>query len=220
MTEPTTFLMQKDWGDMIALLSPSQKADLLDAIYAYQINGEVIEIADPMVKITFVPMLKFFKGAEEQYRKKCITNSLNVQKRYAKKDGDKERQKEIKEKKRFIADHTSEEYTTEYDRKGTYTKATNTNTNTNINTSTIANTSASTLSKPLTDSDINTLSDSDAVDGDYKGKESVSIEELLNYCEEHGYTFDARKVYRAKTKPLYQDELKEACDTWEALQKI
>ena len=225
MKKRTTFLMQFDWYEMIELLNTEQKASLLDAIYQYQLYGEIADV-DPMVRLVLTPMFTFFKGAEEDYNKKCIKNSLNRHKGWTEKDGDETKLAIIEEQTRFLEEHNSKEFTNAYDAIGSYTNVKdategytkNTYTDTNTSSSPNNNVSSKSHTESNTDSQsyigFNTDSDGEGVQRERK---EVTLEELQRFHDEFGYTFDCRSLYRAKAKPLYEDELVSQCDRWESL---
>lgn len=208
----TTFLMQFDWYAMIDQLNTEQKASLLDAIYHYQLYGEIID-TDPIVKIVFTPMLTFFKGSAADYEKTCIKNSLNRHKGWAEKDKDQKREADIQEKMRFLEEHTAEEYRDVYERKGAYTKDTYTNTKSSSESESISESNFNSKDN------LNDNTRSGCKGEDYKEREEVTLEQLEKYCSEHGYHFDCRKSLSAKKTPLYRDELASQCEFWESLVK-
>lgn len=172
----TTFLMQFDWYPMIAQLNTEQKAHLWDVIYHYQLYGEIID-ADPLVKMVFIPMLTFFKGSAEDYAKTCIKNSLNKRKGWAEADKDEKRVAFIEEQKRYLEEHTSEEFNAKYLDKGAHTSVKGgTEAEASVKGAIGAYTK-DTYTNSNSDSNIQTNTKSGSKDRDYKGKEEISSEE-------------------------------------------
>lgn len=212
-----TFIMCLDWYDSIAELEPEQKAMLLDAIYNYQINGEVTSPKDKIVKVVFAPMIRFFRSAEKDYDKRCIQNSLNQLKRWANEDGDEAKKTEIKERERYLKTHTAEEYRTLYERIPLYSH-TDTESNTDIDTNSDSDNDINSVSNTEFNLNDNTKSECDS-EGVQRERKEISLDELQAYCDSHGYHFDCWKMLQAKKAPLYENELASMCEFWESLVK-
>ena len=76
MREKNTFIMCKDWGLFIQALTTQQKADLLDAIFAYQ-NGEEVDLGDTGMSGIFAYMKATFDKNDAEYDKVCTKNAEN-----------------------------------------------------------------------------------------------------------------------------------------------
>lgn len=70
----------------IKRLTQDEKWDLMDAIYAYNIDWEIIEMNDK-VWICFDMMKEFFDIQIENYEEKSRINKENISKRYEKENG-------------------------------------------------------------------------------------------------------------------------------------
>ena len=160
---------------------------------------------------------RFFDLNNAKYAERCIQSKLAQQKRWAEEKGNAEMIRLIDEQSRFLKSHSLQEYTDKYGSIRTYTDNDNDSDNENESDYDSDNVYDNESDNDyVSDSD----NDSDYGDGVERKRKEVSLEELLQYCQSHGYTFDAKKAYRAKTKPLYRDELREECDLWESLQQI
>ena len=68
--EKKSFVFYKQWNKSISRLNAEQKAELLDAIMAYQCSDEVPEPEDVSVAILFDCMCEVFDQNENNYKKK------------------------------------------------------------------------------------------------------------------------------------------------------
>lgn len=206
--------MSLEWYNTITECSESEKAWLLESIYRYQLFGEIPVTEDRFLKIIFNNMKQFFDYNGEKYEERKIQNSLNQQKRWAEAKKDSAKIAAIEEQKRFLKTHSASEYTNVYGRIPMYTDNDN-DTDIGIdNESDYENDNES-------DSDNDNEHDSDCGDGYgvLKGRREITLPELQQYHDTHGYTFDCRKAYSAKNRPLYEDELTEKCKFWESISK-
>ena len=83
-----SFLMQKQWKVQIALLSTEQKAQLLDAVYAYHCDKEDFTSNDPVMNIMWISMKQAFEYNEKKYKESCERNRENAKKRWEKQKDD------------------------------------------------------------------------------------------------------------------------------------
>ncbi len=74
-----SFIMYKDWGLLLSMLDTYQKGRLLEAIFSFQINGEVENFDDDKI---LSGLSKFFLSTfvrdSEKYEKMCETNRNNA----------------------------------------------------------------------------------------------------------------------------------------------
>ena len=212
--EKKTFVMSLDWYETIQECSDEEKAWLLDAIYKYQLYGQMPQTKDRFLRATFMTMQKFFDYNSEKYEEKKIQNSLNQQKRWAQERKDTASVEAIEERKRFLKSHSLAEYTDVYGRIQMYTDNDNDSDNENDYESD-------------NDSDIESENENESVyesvyeyeSEGLRERKQVSLPELQQYHDEHGYTFDCRNAFNAMTKPLYKDELQAKCNFWENIPK-
>ena len=76
------FLMMKQWGAQLALLSIEQRGILLTAIYDYQCGGKEFETDDPMLQMMWATVKQGFDYNNKKYEEMCRKNKENIQKRW------------------------------------------------------------------------------------------------------------------------------------------
>lgn len=76
MKERLSFLVYKEWRDMINTMSADQSQQFLQAIFAYQDGDDIDEIiTDPSVKMVFTLIKKQFDRDAEKYEDTCQKRS-------------------------------------------------------------------------------------------------------------------------------------------------
>ena len=81
-----SFVLYTSYADQIKLLNETEKAMLLDAIFEYQITGELSFELSPMVAMAFSFMKRNFDADFKKYEKKCerlAENTKNKSKKEA-----------------------------------------------------------------------------------------------------------------------------------------
>ena len=73
-----SFVLYTSYADQIKLLNESEKAMLLDAIFEYQLTGELSVELCPMVAMAFSFMKRQFDEDDEKYAEKCARLSENA----------------------------------------------------------------------------------------------------------------------------------------------
>ena len=76
------FLMMKQWGAQLALLSIEQRGILLTAIYDYQCGGKNFETDDPMLQMMWATVKQGFEYNDKKYAQRCRVNKINAAKRW------------------------------------------------------------------------------------------------------------------------------------------
>lgn len=210
--EKKSFVMSFDWYDSIKECTVNEKGWILEAVYRYQLYGEVPDTDDRFLKVIFDTMKKFFDYNSERYEEKKILNSLNQKKRWMKERGDADGVRTITEETDYLKGHTVEEYMRLYGRIQP-----NTDTDTVIGTDYV--TDDDTENESVYEDNTVTDSDNDSVGEDEpKERKQVTEERFEQYCHDNGYTFDYRKVFRTKRKPMYEDELQNECELYQSLE--
>jgi len=128
-------ILHHDLYDDLAMLSPTERGDLIWAVYQYDIFGTVPSFSDRALTCIFNQMKRFLDANHRNYEQTCKARSENAKKRWSKAKKEDEIQNDA------FADNTN----------------TNTNTNTNMNTKSNTNTITITNS----DTNINTMSETD-----------------------------------------------------------
>ena len=77
-TNKNSFILYKDNYENIKELSTKQKADLLDAIFTYQVDKKEVDL-DPVVKMAFSFIRQSFKRDQEKYEAIVMRNRENGQ---------------------------------------------------------------------------------------------------------------------------------------------
>ena len=88
-----SFVLYTSYADQIKLLNESEKAMLLDAIFEYQLTGELSVELCPMVAMAFSFMKRNFDADFKKYEKKCERLAENT-KNKSKKEETIENEKE------------------------------------------------------------------------------------------------------------------------------
>lgn len=72
-----SFVMYKNWGELIKPLDVNQKAFILDAIFNFQCNGIKPNTDDGAVNMLLTIMMQVFIENEEKYKEQCERNKRN-----------------------------------------------------------------------------------------------------------------------------------------------
>ena len=72
-----SFVMYKDWGDAVKLMTDEQAGQLLKAIYLFQ-DGQETDDLDPGVKFVFELIKGRFKADAESYAEACKRKAENL----------------------------------------------------------------------------------------------------------------------------------------------
>lgn len=82
-TNKDTFIMRKNWGEQIELLTVNQKAELLQAVFDYQNKGKDFTTTDMGLCMLWITIRQSFEHNENKYKEKCEKNRENINKRWA-----------------------------------------------------------------------------------------------------------------------------------------
>jgi len=80
------FILYKSLYEPIKALDKEQKGELMEAIFEYQLTGEIIEDLNPIVNMAFMFFKNQFDIDNAKYLEKCKKAKESVQKRWNKKD--------------------------------------------------------------------------------------------------------------------------------------
>lgn len=89
------FYMDKKLYPMFKKMTNEQKGILIDAIYEYEVNRDVIIIRDALVSFAFDFIMESLKQNNKKYNEACQRKEEAVKKRWSK--NNKEIKKEVKE---------------------------------------------------------------------------------------------------------------------------
>ena len=88
MATKKSFVVYHDWRDLMSMLDQSQKGDLIDAMFAYEIDGELADFEDKAMKSIFAFMRKRLDENREKYQETCQKNAENAKLRWDRKRAD------------------------------------------------------------------------------------------------------------------------------------
>ena len=80
------FILYKSLYEPIKALDKEQKGELMEAIFEYQLTGEIIEDLNPIVNMAFMFFKNQFDIDNAKYLEKCKKAKESVEKRWNKKD--------------------------------------------------------------------------------------------------------------------------------------
>lgn len=89
------FYMDKKLYPMFKKMTNEQKGILIDAIYEYEVNRDIIIIRDALVSFAFDFIMESLKQNNKKYNEACQRKEEAVKKRWSK--NNKEIKKEVKE---------------------------------------------------------------------------------------------------------------------------
>lgn len=72
----TSFVLSYDFRDIFINLSSEQKANLIDAIFDYEIDGKYKKL-DGLLKVVFIPIKQYLDKNKEKYNSICQRNAGN-----------------------------------------------------------------------------------------------------------------------------------------------
>lgn len=94
------FYMDKKLYPMFKKMTNEQKGILIDAIYEYEVNREVVIITDDLVSFAFDFIMGGLKQNNKKYNEACQRKEEAIKKRWSKNTNTKETKKEAVETKK------------------------------------------------------------------------------------------------------------------------
>lgn len=82
--EKESFLVYKDWYNLISAFGNEDKGKLFTAIFEFQCHGVLFESENPALQGVFYYFKSRFECDQEKYKNKCEQNRENVNQRYNK----------------------------------------------------------------------------------------------------------------------------------------
>ena len=94
------FYMDKKLYPMFKKMTNEQKGILIDAIYEYEVNREIVTIKDDLVSFAFDFIIGGLKQNNKKYNEACQRKEEAIKKRWSKSTNTKETKKEVEETKK------------------------------------------------------------------------------------------------------------------------